>query len=71
VRFNYEGGKLKSGSGKWRLSGKVGKESRRLELLVDVGATHTGDDLGKSGKETATDHSISSGIINRTAHGKA
>jgi hypothetical protein len=25
---------------------------------VDVGATHTGDDPGKSGKETATNHSI-------------
>jgi hypothetical protein len=62
VRFNCEGGKLKPGSGNWRLSGKVGRESRRLELVVDAGVTHTPTQvtiLGKSGMETATDNSIS------------
>ena len=66
---------MKSGSGNWRLSEKVGKESGRLELLVDVGATHTPTQVtiwAKIWKETATDDSISlQGIINRTAHRKA
>ena len=53
---------MKFGSGNWRLSEKVGKESGRLELLVDVGAAHTPTQVtiwAKSGKETATDDSIS------------
>jgi hypothetical protein len=62
VKFNCKGGKLKSGAGSWKLSEKVGKESGRLELLAGVGATHTPTQVtiwAKSGKETATDDSIS------------
>src|SRR5437588_4259265 len=50
VRFNCEGRTLKPGSGKWRLSGKVGRSLGGWSRRVDVGATHTQtqvDDLGQ------------------------
>jgi len=49
VRFNCKGGKLKSGSGSWSLSEKVGKESGRLEAGRCWSDAHanTGYDLGK------------------------
>ena len=52
---------MKSGSGNWRLSEKVGKESGEAGAAGGCWSdahANTGYELGKSGKETATDDSI-------------
>jgi hypothetical protein len=72
VRFNCEGGKLKSGSGNWRLSEKVGKEAGAAGGCWSDAHANTGDDLGKIWEGDSYGRlNFPAGTINLTAHGKA